>query len=78
MIKLIEGLHLTATNKRHLSQMVQANMTRGQSGKLAYEIEPIPNEPKQWRYLIVKRERDDWKRLVIRKSKGVFEYDTKH
>ena len=28
-IKLIEGLHLTATNRRHMAQMIAAGMARG-------------------------------------------------
>lgn len=74
MIKLIEGLHLTATNKRHLSQMVERGMTEGQSGPLSYKIEPLPDIAGRWRYHIAKRERDDWNRPVIRHSKGVFQH----
>lgn len=73
MIKLIEGLHLTATNKRHLSQMVAAGMRQGQSGQLSYLIEPLPDNGNRWRFHMVKQERDDWGRPAPRHSKGIFE-----
>jgi hypothetical protein len=73
MIKLIEGLHLTATNKRHIAQMIDANMTIGQSGRLAYALEPIAGEPKRFRYHIAQRERDSFNRWIIRNQRGVIE-----
>lgn len=72
MIRLIEGLHLTATNKRHLGQMIAAGMARGMSGPLSYSIEP-DGRPNHWRYTIAKRERDDWNRPQIRRRSGILE-----
>jgi len=70
-IKLIEGLHLTATNRRHMAQMIAAGMARGISGRLSYTLEPLPKEPGQWRYCIARKERDDWGRPQIRQSRGI-------
>lgn len=73
MIRLVEGLHLTATNRRHLGQMIAAGMTQGVSGQLAYHLAPDPECPDRWRYSIAKRERDDRGRAVVRRSRGVIE-----
>lgn len=75
MIKLVDGLHLTATNKRHIAQMISANMTRGQSGRLAYALEPIAESAGQYRYCITQRERDDYGRLSIRNSRGILQHN---
>lgn len=74
MIRLIEGSHLTATNKRHLGQMIAANMAQGVSGPLSYAIEPLPDHAGHWRYRIAKRERDDWNRPVTRTCRGILEH----
>lgn len=70
-IKLIEGLHLTATNRRHMAQMIAAGMARGVSSFLSYALEPLPEKPGQWRYTITRKERDDWGRPQIRQSRGI-------
>ena len=75
MIRLIQGLHLTATNKRHISQMIAANMTRGQSGRLSYTLEPIAESPDQFRYQISQKERDDYGRVSIRSHKGILSHE---
>ena len=73
MIRHIEGLHLTATNRRHIAQMIAAGMTRGQSGMMQYRLEPMPDNPARWRYAIAKRDRDDRGRPVVRNTRGVVE-----
>lgn len=74
MIRLVEGSHLTATNKRHIGQMIAQGMARGVSGPLSYAIEPLPDRPDYWRYRIAKRERDDWNRPVVRTGRGIIEH----
>lgn len=73
-IRLIEGTHLTATNKRHLSQMIGAGMASGISGPLSYQLEAMPDCPDRFRYTLARRERDDSGRSTVRRSKGVIEY----
>lgn len=72
-IRLIEGLHLTATNRRHIGQILANGWQSGNSGKLAYSLAPIEGQAGRYRYLIRKRERDDWGRPVIRESRGIIE-----
>jgi hypothetical protein len=43
-IRLIEGLHLTATNKRHLAEIIGKGWTAGQSKRIAYTVTPITGE----------------------------------
>lgn len=73
MIRLIEGLHLTATNRRHLSQMLAQGLASGATKGLAYTLAPVPDYPGRWRYSIAKRERDDWGRPQIRHCRGIIE-----
>lgn len=73
MIKLVEGTHLTATNRRHIGQMIARGMQSGVSANIRYSLEPIADRPGHWRYAIAKRERDDWNRPVIRRSAGIIE-----
>lgn len=70
-IRLIDGLHLTATNRRHLSQIIGQGWRKGESGRLAYTVEPIDGEPGRFRYSIGQMERDDWGRPQYRIRKGV-------
>ena len=57
-IKLKEGFHLTATNKRHIKQMLEQGLTSGQSKRLAYTLEPM--EGNQFDVTIRKNYSDDW------------------
>jgi hypothetical protein len=70
-IRLIEGLHLTATNRRHLSQLLSSGRTWGGTVALRYQLAPVAGQPDHWRYAITKRERDDWGRAVDRVSRGI-------
>lgn len=74
MIRLIEGPHLTATNKRHLAQMIERGMTSGQSARLKYRLDPMPDSPGLFRYLIEQEERNDWGRWQTRRSRGVLQH----
>lgn len=72
-IRLIEGLHLTATNRRHIAQMLAQGLARGATKALAYTLEPLPDCPNRWRYTIAKQERDDWGRPQVRHSRGIID-----
>jgi len=72
-IKLVEGLHLTATNRRHLSQIIAQGWRKGESGRLAYTVEPIDPAQGLYRYQIGQMECDDWGRPQYRIRKGVIQ-----
>lgn len=72
-VRLIEGLHLTATNKRHLAEIIGKGWTEGHSGRIAYSVAPIEGEPHRFRYHWRKRERDDFGRPVTREGRGIIE-----
>ena len=73
-IRLIEGLHLTATQKRHLAEIIGKGWREGHSGRITYSVEPVDGEPRRFRYHWRKRERDDWGRPVTREGRGIIEY----
>jgi len=70
-ISLVEGLRLTATNRRHLAHIIGQGWRKGESGRLAYMVEPIEQEQGLYRYQIGQMERDDWGRPQYRIRKGV-------
>lgn len=70
-IRHVEGLHLTATNKRHMRELLEAERMSGSTGQLSYRLEPIAEQPDHYRYQIDKRERDDWNRPQTRTSRGI-------
>ena len=47
-IRLIEGLHLTATNRRHLAQILAQGWTRGDSGRLLQAAEWEEAQHRAW------------------------------
>lgn len=71
-IRMIEGRHLTATNKRHISELVALGIFCGGTKALHYTIEMI--DQARANVQIIKRERDDWGRPVRRKSRYVVEF----
>lgn len=73
-VRLIEGLHLTATQKRHLVEIIGKEWREGHSGRISYRVEPVDGAPRRFRYHWQKRERDDWGRAVIREGRGIIEY----
>jgi hypothetical protein len=73
MIRLVEGLHLTATNRRHMGQILAQGWQRGESGRIAYTLEPLPDCPNRWRFTLAKRGRDDWGRVSIDRQRGIIE-----
>lgn len=72
-IRLIEGLHLTATNRRHMAQILAQGWTHGTSGRIAYQLEPLPDTPGRYRYSIRKRESGDFGRPIVRQCRGIIE-----
>jgi hypothetical protein len=73
-IRLIEGLHLTATQKRHLGEILAQGWTEGHSGRIRYSVSPIEGEPRRFRYHWRKNERDDFDRPVTREGRGIIEW----
>lgn len=73
-VRLIEGLHLTATNRAHMQQILAMGRLSGSTKALAYTLEPIEGQPGRYRYAIRKAERDDWGRPAPRFCRGVIEY----
>ena len=69
-IRLIEGRHLTATQKRHLAEIIGKGWRAGHSGRITYSVEPIDGEPRCFRYHWRKRERDDGEGAGIERHGG--------
>lgn len=72
-IRLVEGLHLTATNRRHLSHIIAQGWSHGESGRLSYRVEPVEGEAGRFRYSIGQMESDMWGRPQYRVRKGVIQ-----
>lgn len=70
-VKMIEGLHLTATNKRHIAEMVARGMMEAGTKSLGYIITNI--EGAIVRLTVIKREMDDMGRKVSRRGHYVVE-----
>jgi hypothetical protein len=65
-ITMTEGLHLTATNKRHISEMLTKGITEGGTKALHYIFTNI--EDGFARLTIVKHETNDQGRKVSRRA----------
>ena len=65
-ITMTEGLHLTATNKRHIAQMLAKGMTEGGTKTLQYIFTNI--EDGFARLTIIKSETNDQGRKVSRRG----------
>lgn len=72
-IKLIQGTHLTATNKRHMAAILAKGWQKGESARLAYQLEPIDGAAGQYRYTIGQMETDIWGRPQYCLRKGVIQ-----
>lgn len=72
-IKLIQGTHLTATNKRHMAAILAKGWQRGESARLAYQLEPIDGAAGQYRYTIGQMETDMWGRPQFRQQRGIIQ-----
>jgi hypothetical protein len=65
-VKMIEGLHLTATNKRHIAHMVKEGMMEAGNKTFSYVITNIEGD--LVRLTVAKKERNDSGRVVWRKG----------
>jgi len=65
-IKMLEGLHLTATNKRHIVHMLKTGMMEAGNKTFNYVITNIDGNIV--RLTVAKRETNDWGRPVTRKG----------
>ena len=65
-ITMTEGLHLTATNKRHIAEMLTKGITEGVTKTLYYTFTNI--EADSARLTITKKESNDWGKVVYRKG----------
>ena len=65
-ITMTEGLHLTATNKRHIAEMLTKGITEGGTKTLYYTFTNI--EADIARLTITKKESNDWGKVVYRKG----------
>jgi len=70
-VKMIEGLHLTATNKRHIAEMMARGMMEAGTKRLGYVITNI--EGNTVRLTVINRDKDDWGRPVTRRGHYVVE-----
>lgn len=70
-VKMIEGLHLTATNKRHIADMVSQGMTEASTKTISYIITNI--EGALVRLTIIKRELNINGRPVSRRGNYLVE-----
>lgn len=71
-VKLIEGFHLTATNKRHIAEMLTRGIMEGGTRALHYVFSNIENNIA--RLTIFKNETDDYGRKVTRTFRCVVEF----
>lgn len=72
-IRLVEGLHLTATNRAHIAGILANGWLSGSTRALSYELAPIAGQQGRYRFTIAKRERDDWGRPIVRHKSGIIE-----
>lgn len=63
-VKMIEGLHLTATNKRHIAAVVEQGLTSGYSKRIAYHITDRDGDIYSIR--IEQNERNDYGKIITR------------
>ena len=71
-IKLIEGVHLTATNKRHIAEMLTRGMMQGGTKRIGYKFSSA--EGNVAKFTLIQNERDDWGRPVTRRGNYVVEF----
>ena len=71
-VKLIEGLHLTANDKRVLQHMRDNGMLHATTPRAGWTL--VRLEEGGYAFTITKKERDDWGRRVFRPMAGVVEF----
>ncbi len=62
-VKLLQGRHLTTTERRHICQLVEQNLERGGTRRKSYTR--LESSGTQHRIKIETPERDSWGRAVI-------------
>jgi hypothetical protein len=67
-VKLLEGIHLTAFDKRALAACHAGGFTGWRTARKSYTL---AREGEAWRYSIRWRESDDWGRPVDRVMRGL-------
>ena len=72
-IKLVQGTHLTAMNKRHMAAILAKGWLKGESARLAYQLEPIDGAAGQYRYVLGQMETDMWGRPQYCLRRGVIQ-----
>lgn len=65
-ISLLKGYHITATEKRHISELLESGQTSGATSKMRLEI--LSQQEQIFEIAIHTRERDSYNRLVPRRS----------
>jgi hypothetical protein len=71
-IRMIEGLHLTATNKAHIAQMISEGLMVAGNKTFRYEVTSI--EGNRAALTMTKRELDSQGRKIARKGAYVVEF----
>lgn len=59
-VKLIKGLHVTATNKRHIAQIIQNGWSQGGTKRLGYRIEKIEDQDDMYNVEITSVDSNDY------------------
>jgi hypothetical protein len=70
-IKMISGLHLTATNKKHIVDLLNKGWKEGGTKKLWYEI--LERDGKLVTLMVSTKDSNDWGKVFWRKGKYVIE-----
>lgn len=72
-VTLIEGFHLTATDRRAIAFILDAGSYRGATERIEYQLadHEAPNTYHVW---MRRNERDDMNRPTVRKSRAVIRY----
>lgn len=59
-VKLIQGLHVTATQKRHIAEIIANGWNKGSTKSMSYYIEKIADEDNMYAVEIHKADRNDY------------------
>ena len=63
-VKMIEGRHITATNKRHIASVIEQGLTSGYSKRIAYHVTDRDGDIYSIR--IEQDERNDFGKVITR------------
>jgi hypothetical protein len=65
-ISMISGTHLTATNKRHIAQLISQNLVEGGTKALHYEL--INRDGDMFQIKVSKKLSNDWGKVYWHSS----------